>query len=409
MNRREFLNHGTRTLAACVPAAALALGRVTEAAAGPRASAPGVFTLSGHAFLRPLPITMWDFSWLERRWPGAGYEDWDQALDELKLRGYEAVRIDPYPHLLALDPKRRWEIRPEWSTQDWGSQSLNWVQIQPALNEFIEKCAARDIWVALSTWFQEDTTERFRWIKQPEDLGKAWQATLDSISAAGLLGNILYVDLVNEWPIDPWTLFLTKAQREDSRELHRWTTGAIGFLRQHYPRLSYTFSGFMVENPTARDTEGFDLLDLHIWMAQSSFNGEVGYAFERFDGKGYENIVKNAERVYRARPKHWQGELRRFIQLAAAESRARRLPLVTTECWGIIDYKDWPGLDWGWVKELCELGTLEAARTGRWVAIATSNFAGPQFRGMWRDVAWHQRLTDAIRAAPVAPDLLATG
>lgn len=22
-------------------------------------------------------ITMWDFSWLERRWPGAGYEDWD--------------------------------------------------------------------------------------------------------------------------------------------------------------------------------------------------------------------------------------------------------------------------------------------------------------------------------------------
>ena len=20
-------------------------------------------------------VTMWDFSWLERRWPGAGYED----------------------------------------------------------------------------------------------------------------------------------------------------------------------------------------------------------------------------------------------------------------------------------------------------------------------------------------------
>jgi hypothetical protein len=44
---------------------------------------------------------MWDFSWLERRWPGAGYEDWSQALDELVERGYEAVRIDAYPHLVA--------------------------------------------------------------------------------------------------------------------------------------------------------------------------------------------------------------------------------------------------------------------------------------------------------------------
>jgi hypothetical protein len=31
----------------------------------------------------PRAITMWDFSWLERRWPGAGYEDWDKALSEL--------------------------------------------------------------------------------------------------------------------------------------------------------------------------------------------------------------------------------------------------------------------------------------------------------------------------------------
>src|SRR5271165_5395009 len=36
---------------------------------------------------RPRAIAMWDFSWLERRWPGAGYEDWDQALDELAVRG----------------------------------------------------------------------------------------------------------------------------------------------------------------------------------------------------------------------------------------------------------------------------------------------------------------------------------
>lgn len=56
---------------------------------------------------RPLAITMWDFSWLERRWPGAGYEDWDLVLDELIRRGYDAVRIDAYPHLVSANPSAR--------------------------------------------------------------------------------------------------------------------------------------------------------------------------------------------------------------------------------------------------------------------------------------------------------------
>ena len=47
---------------------------------------------------------MWEFSWLERRWPGAGYEDWDQALSELVDRGYDAIRIDAFSprELMAL-------------------------------------------------------------------------------------------------------------------------------------------------------------------------------------------------------------------------------------------------------------------------------------------------------------------
>jgi len=35
-------------------------------------------------------------------WSGAGYEDWDRALDELAERGYDAARIDAYPHLHAI-------------------------------------------------------------------------------------------------------------------------------------------------------------------------------------------------------------------------------------------------------------------------------------------------------------------
>jgi hypothetical protein len=74
---------------------------------------------------------------------------------------------------------------------------------------------------------------------------------------------------------------------------------------------------------------------------------------------------------------------------------------MTSECWGVVNYKDLPGLDWGWIKELCEIGSITAAETGQWVAIATSNFCGPQFAGMWRDVEWHQNLTKRIKSAEV--------
>jgi sugar phosphate isomerase/epimerase len=55
---------------------------------------------------------MWDISWLLRRWPGAGFEDWDQALDELVERGYDAVRLEAFPHLLSVDPDAAWEFIP---------------------------------------------------------------------------------------------------------------------------------------------------------------------------------------------------------------------------------------------------------------------------------------------------------
>ena len=61
--------------------------------------------------INPLAFTMWDFSWIERRWTGAGYENWDLALQELVERGYNAVRIDAYPHLVSADQNKKWTIK----------------------------------------------------------------------------------------------------------------------------------------------------------------------------------------------------------------------------------------------------------------------------------------------------------
>jgi Sugar-binding cellulase-like len=83
--------------------------------------------------------------------------------------------------------------------------------------------------------------------------------------------------------------------------------------------------------------------------------------------------------------------------------------LITTECWGIVDFKDWPGLNWEIVKEMCALGVKEAAATGQWIAIASSNFVGPQFVGMWSDIDYHQKLTDIIKSSQIQSSLIEKG
>jgi hypothetical protein len=353
---------------------------------------------------RPLAISMWDFSWLERRWPGAGYENWDFALDELVRRGYNAVRIDPYPHLVAAEPERTWELIPVWTVQDWGSPAKNKVQVQPQLNQFIKKCGDRGLRVALSTWFRQDIGNTRTRIHSPEDHGAIWKSTLDTINAEGLLKHLLYVDLCNEFPLDIWAPFLPKGMKRASEEGSRWMRDSIAVVRKAYPDLDYTFS-FTSEYDTwqQQDVSMLDFLELHIWMVQwSDFYKQVGYNYERFDLKGYNNLVDKAKPLYESKPDFWKSKLLDGVHFAQSWSHKSGLPLITTECWSLVDYKDWPLLDWDWLKDLCSVGVRNASATGRWVSMATSNFCGPQFVGMWRDVEWHKSVTDVIHAAPVS-------
>ncbi len=364
------------------------------------------------SLVRPMAIAMWDFSWIERRWPGAGYEDWDLALDELVERGYDAVRIDAYPHLLAADPARSWDILPAWSVQDWGAPAPVSVQVWPALPEFIRKCAARGIKVALSTWFQNDTTERRLAIPSAAAHAAIWERTLELLDGEGLLEALLFVDLCNEWRHSPWAPFFREETDPPldwrSPKSIRWTEESITILRARFPGLAYTFSVCQYcERPEIQNTSvpHFDLLEVHQWMAGgvSDFYDRVGYNYERFDQKGYAAVAARAASIYRADPTHWKNVFAPVIDHLAAWSVAQNRPLVTTEGWGIVDYKDGPNLPWDWVLEYNAWAVERVSATGRWAVICTSNFCGPQFRGMWREVAWHQRLTDIIKSGQLPP------
>jgi hypothetical protein len=361
----------------------------------------------------PRAITMWDFSWLERRWPGAGYEDWDIALDELVERGYTAVRIDCYPHLIAENPTKEYLLLPCWNTQMWGSPDINKVIVQPSLNQFIAKCKERDVKVGLSSWYRVDSDKVLMKIDSPVKMAGNWIKTLESIAKDGLLDAILYVDLCNEWPGEIWCPYFLaeKSQRLwYSDKSKQYMKESIELVRKAFPELPfcYSFTGGEPKLYAEKDLSYFDLIEHHTWMAQ--LNGDeyykaVGYKYERFSPEGYRNIVTNYERVYNERKPYWRKLLIDEIQLVARSAKVAHQPLITTECWGIVDFKDWPLLKWDIIKELGELGVQTAVSTGQWLAVATSNFAGPQFVGMWRDIAWHKKLTSLIRNSKVNIEL----
>ncbi len=402
MNRKDFIRYGS-----------LASASLTMQHAG--------FSTFLHAAnekaVKPLAITMWDFSWLERRWPGAGYEDWDKVLNELLVRGYNAVRIDAYPHLVANDATKEYTLLPVWNTQDWGSPDVNKVVVQPALNQFIAKCKKRNIMVGLSCWYRQDTDKILMKIDSPQKMAENWITTLQTIEKDGLLDAILCVDLCNEWPGDLWCPFFKNDPPEHSwgywytEKSMQFMKESIGLVQKAYPQLPlcYSFTGGDPALYAKYDLSFFGLIEHHIWMAQlngEEYYKEVGYKYQRFSPEGYTNLAANYEKVYRQRPEHWRKILTEGVQLVAKSARAANQPLITTECWGLVDFKDWPLLKWDIVKELCELGVTTAAATGQWIAMATSNFCGPQFQGMWQDVAWHQRLTAIIKRAPVNDSIL---
>lgn len=366
-------------------------------------------TLPRPAHKAPRAIAMWDFSWLERRWPGAGYEDWDCALDGLVERGYDAVRIDAYPHLMLAGPERDRTLH-FWGDYAWGSPGRVTVRIMPALTDFIRKCTRRGVKVALSSWYRRDDADLRMRLRDPIAMVAAWTATLNAVAAAGLGDQILYVDVCNEWPGPYWAPFLKPpldwGQWTDPRAV-AYVTPVLTALRTAFPELPICFSADSdAPEDYGRIRPAMDLIEHHVWMGKDNDK-----AFERAivaatpPGEWLDRVAEAGGRVYAAQRSAWDLSLTGKLARLAAASRATGLPLVTTEGWAMVSLRDWPMLDWNWVRAICEVGVRTAARSGRWLATCSSNFCAPQVAGMWHDVAWHRHITHIIKTAPIDTDL----
>lgn len=379
-------------------------------------------------------VTMWEFSWLLRR-TGAQreYADVQKVLDELVERGYDCVRIDAFPHLIAADAKGKRSdtvfVHPQPDHFMWGphGRKIEVTNAIEALAEFISGCRDRGVSVGLSSWFNDDDEHRRLQIRETADLVRVWRETLEELDSRGLLDAIEYVDLCNEFPLDDWLpgmyerIFGRPENTEASipgqaveggwvwspshqQAIEEVFSGAAE-LRTRWPQLRFTVSVAPVsESVYDLDYRSLDLIETHIWLSSNvaEFAALTNFSLDEHGFPGaWQKQVDSLDEVYWPDPDRWHAllgeQMRRWADLAKAQDR----PLWTTEAWSHILLDDFTAPSgrhaWDYVKSVAEFAVPTAIELG-WEGICTSNFAEPHFEAHWADVAWHRRMTDMIRA-----------
>ena len=379
-----------------------------------------------------LAIAMWDFSWILRHHRYGEFENWDSVLEALASRGYNAIRIDAMPQFIASDQSGNIIheyrcVKKDWTPPLWGNQYTTTIQPRDALLEFLPLCRKYGIRVGLATWFSNHNSGRQDIFNEENGLLRAWNETLTFLEQHALLDDILYVDLLNEYPFWHGYDWLKKSldersnlkqfqvnnpeayiPEESSKEGDRFnplqkkfyqdfTRSMISELKKKFPKLDFYFSldsGMALED---MDYTGFAAIDYHIWFAHhGSIPGldEISRRDQRLDLK----------RIYKDLLDYWDENsigliewMDSRLQAISQTAAKHNIPCGNTEGWGPISWFDHPEVDWQWVKTAAEICIDLALKHDNYKFLCTSNFTHPQFRGIWEHISWHRAITDKIK------------
>jgi hypothetical protein len=426
MERREFLKSSVLAGSAVLSASITGCNKVSK---------PGKDVVSVSISREPgrLAIAMWDFSWILRHHRYGEFENWEQVLEELSERGYNAIRMDAVPQFIATfadgSVKESFRcVKDGWKPSLWGNDYTTTIRPREALLEFLPLCRKYGIRVGLASWFLPLGSGREDIFMEDGGLYRAWLETLNFLDEHGLLNDILYVDLLNEYPFWHGYDWLKKEldDRNDVRIFRlnnpeanipdfenkadekfnplqqlfykKFANELIVKLKDHFPNLDLFVSLDSGMKLNDMDISEFSALDYHIWFAHhGSIPGlnEIGSRDQGLDLK----------KIYGELTGYWGGNSKMLIQWMAgrlqtiSETATKHgIPCGNTEGWGPISWFDHPELEWDWVKSSAEICVDLALQYENYKFLCTSNFTHPQFRGIWNDLNWHRQITGRIRS-----------
>lgn len=381
---------------------------------------------------KPLAIAMWDYSWILRHHRYGDFENWDKALEELAERGYNAIRIDAMPHYVAKDTSGRLEtefrsVKDGWKPSLWANDYTMSFRPREALLEFLPKCQKYGIKVGLATWFLRHGTDRKDIFLEEGGLLRAWEETLSFLQSNGLLNNVIYVDLLNEYPnwhgydwfkdkmnkfsdLHQFKLDNPEANLPDPDYVEKngnplqqnfyndFINSLIKSLKIKYSGLDFFASLDTAMNLNRIDLSQFNAMDYHIWFAST---GKMPHLMEI----AALDQTQDYRKMYAELLAYWKENKASLVNWMdnrltdiAAEASKHNIVCGNTEGWGPIFWLDHPEFDWKWVKESGDICVDLARKHDNYKFICTSNFTHPQFKGIWDDVKWHQKITSRIKA-----------
>jgi hypothetical protein len=376
---------------------------------------PGKYDMRSGLHPDRLTIAMWDFSWLYMHYKGGAYEDYDKVTGELLERGFNTVRIDAFPLLIGKLDQDDQEITIAGdSLRNWGPSDKDRKHIPvEELIEFMTITKKKGINVILSTWNMGSIEFPDAMLKSDyatrEKYWMAWDKVLGILDKHGLLDNVCYVDLDQEFPFfSPFKSridSLGSADNEKRPDGFKWNTAQTLFVKSHmqsclahfqknFPALRFTFSLTDFWNEVrAMKIALFDVLELHIWMVQD----------ERFATRStFDDIVKDRGNHdysdYMRRVNSSLKSIRPMMlrkmenSLAFAKSWSEEIaaPYTTTEAWGPWWHMDHKDLDWKWLYDWCEQNMEMASDYGIW-GLTPWNYSHPYWNN-WKNVEWYGKV-----------------
>lgn len=373
---------------------------------------------------KPLAIAMWDFSWMLAE----GFGDIVKALDELAERGYDAVRIDVFPASLHTHMEKGTTCFTYSGTGErntvWGNAYEVKINTPEKVELIFRECIKRRIHIAISSWIgfaAEDNSDI-----DLDGFIRMWDNTLQFLQERDLLHNILYVDLMNEYPVcNGFNWLRTKAlNKEEKKELtgleHVQVDASLKFddaeaaiwreisgklldyFHDKWTDLDFTVSiiaptySFQVDKYV--EAEKLDTLDAHLWIA---FHGDFFADFHLRDIYTDEEHLKMHAELFalfdRDREKYarWLDE---GIAGYAAIADRYGITLGNTEGWGLVVWRERPSVNWEFMRIAAEMVIPICKKYKCFKYICTSNFTHPMFPSLWADVVWHRKVTDRIKA-----------
>jgi hypothetical protein len=423
MNRRTFITTASMGALAATPFANV-LGQVANF----RNQSGRISQLKKNT-----AIAMWDFSWILRHHPGGSFEHWEQVLEGLALRGYDSIRMDCMPQFVAADTDGRLQeaftsVRnPGKRPVMWGNDQTMTFRPREALLEFLPLCKKYGIKVGLSSWFMRHGVDRAAIFSEEGGLRRAWMETLTFLDKNGLLDeNVMYVDLLNEYP--DWHgydwLKQERAKRSDLKQFkadnpdahlpdpdmltsgrnnpvekefyNDYVSKLVREVRAAFPQCDYFAS--ISSSYGHVDISEFAALDRHIWFnGRIPEAGKIGYHPNDIDLKEKFGIMRKYWEENRQTEIEWMDTA---ITAVAEDARKHGVVCGNTEGWGTVGWHDHPDLDWRFHRETAEICVDLCLKHDNYRFICTSNFTHPHF-GFWDDIKWHQNITAKIKNARI--------